>query len=111
VLVLRTVRGGDHGSFVPNFSVTLGVALSLASVAALVYFIHHVSFSLQAPQLVAMVAGELRRSRERVYPGRSGPAGGRARTRSGISPRTSRPRREPWPVAAAATCRRSTSPP
>jgi uncharacterized membrane protein len=69
VLVLRTVRGGDDGAFVPNFSVTVGVALSVISVGALVYFIHHVSFNLQAPQLVSLVAREVARSRERVYPG------------------------------------------
>jgi uncharacterized membrane protein len=69
VLVLRTVRGGEDGAFVPNYSVTVGVALSITSVAALVYFIHHVSFNLQAPQLVALVAREVPRSRERVYPG------------------------------------------
>jgi uncharacterized membrane protein len=66
VLLLRTVRGGDGGAFVPNFSVTVGVALSVISVGALVYFIHHVSFNLQAPELVALVARDLRRSPERV---------------------------------------------
>ena len=75
VLVLRTVRGGDDGAFVPHASVTLGVLLSVASVGALVYFIHHVSFSLQAPQLVASVASELPGAVRRVFPGRLGTDG------------------------------------
>jgi uncharacterized membrane protein len=69
VLVLRTVRGGEDATFVPNLSVTVAVVLSLVSVGALVYFIHHVSFNLQAPQLVARVAQGLLSARERTYPG------------------------------------------
>jgi len=51
VLILRTIHGRvDEGqSFVPQASVTGAVVLSVASVAVLIYFIHHVSMSLQAP--------------------------------------------------------------
>jgi uncharacterized membrane protein len=61
LLVLRTIHGkvGDYQSFVPQASVTGAVLLSVASVAVLIYFIHHVSMSLQAPNIVASVRADL----------------------------------------------------
>jgi uncharacterized membrane protein len=77
ILVLRTVQGGDGRTFVPHASVSAAVALALACISALVYFIHHVSFSLQAPQVVAGVGRELHRVVERMFPGRLGHGGAR----------------------------------
>jgi uncharacterized membrane protein len=69
LLVLRTVRGQDGGSeFVPYLSVTLGIALALASLGVLIYFIHHVSVSIQAPIIIARVAAEFDQGIERMYP-------------------------------------------
>lgn len=68
LLVLRMVRGVEQDVFVPNFAVTGGVALSLASVAVLIYFINHVSASIQAAQIVASVTNELTEAIDRLYP-------------------------------------------
>jgi uncharacterized membrane protein len=68
LLVLRTIRGEDEGDFVPAVSVTFGVFLALASVAVLIYFIHHVSVSIQAPQVVADVGSALARTVESTFP-------------------------------------------
>ena len=43
LLVLRTVRGTDNSSFVPHLSVAFGALLAIASVAVLIYFIHHIA--------------------------------------------------------------------
>lgn len=59
LLVLRTIYGGDDGGRVPQASVTVAVVLALSSLAVLIYFIHHVSMSLQAPHVVAATAAEL----------------------------------------------------
>lgn len=61
LLVLRTIRGEDTGDFIPAVSVTVAVLLALASVGVLIYFIHHVSVSIQAPNVVAEVGAELAR--------------------------------------------------
>jgi uncharacterized membrane protein len=68
LLVLRTIRGEDSGDFVPAISVTGGVLLALASVAVLIYFIHHVSVSIQAPNVVAEVGADLATHVERTFP-------------------------------------------
>lgn len=68
LLVLRTIRGEDTGDFIPAISVTVAVLLALASVGVLIYFIHHVSVSIQAPNVVAEVGGELSRHVQRAFP-------------------------------------------
>jgi uncharacterized membrane protein len=68
LLVLRTVRGGDPGGFVPALSVTAGLALALACLGVLIYFIHHVSVSIQAPTVVAGVGQKLARLVEEAFP-------------------------------------------
>lgn len=75
LLVLRTVRGMDDAEFVPNLSVTLGVAFALSSLGVLIYFIHHISSAIQAEHLIAAVAGELRESIEGMFPEKLGEPG------------------------------------
>ncbi|HST61880.1 MAG TPA: DUF2254 domain-containing protein [Longimicrobium sp.] len=69
LLVLRTIRGADEGAvFVPTLSVTAGVGLGLVSLGVLIYFIHHVAVSIQAPNVVADVGRELAKQVERAFP-------------------------------------------
>lgn len=68
LLVLRMVRGVEQDVFVPNFALTGEVALSLASVAVLIYFVNHVSASIQAAQVAASVTNELTEAIDRLYP-------------------------------------------
>lgn len=72
LLVLRSIRSVDDVEFVPHLAVTLGMGFALLSLAVLIYFIHHVSGSIQADQVVKVVAGELDRSIERIFPGELG---------------------------------------
>lgn len=73
LMVLRTVRGGDDsGEFVPNLSVTTGVLLAIFSLGVLIYFIHHVSVSIQASQIIANVTHDLEHAIDRLFPERVG---------------------------------------
>lgn len=72
LLVLRTIRGEDFGDFVPPISVTVGLLLALASLGVLIYFIHHVAISIQAPTVVAQVGAELATHVERTFRGDRG---------------------------------------
>ena len=67
LLVLRTIRRADEVAFVPHLSVTLGVLFAIASLGVLIYFIHHVSVSIQADEIIARVgSGADRRHRPPV---------------------------------------------
>jgi uncharacterized membrane protein len=72
LLALRTVRGPGPENFVPHVSVTAGVTLGIASIGILVYFIHHISVFIQAPQLIDVVYAELDRAIEQVFPEKLG---------------------------------------
>ena len=77
LLVLRTIRRAEEVVFVPHLSVTLGVLLAVVSVGVLIYFIHHVSVSIQANEIVARVGTELNKEIERLFPeeiGRGAPS-------------------------------------
>ena len=68
LLVLRTIRRAEEILFVPHLSVTLGVLLAVVSVGVLICFIHHVSISIQANEIVARVGTELIEGIKRLFP-------------------------------------------
>jgi uncharacterized membrane protein len=72
LLVLRTVRHADEVAFVPHVSVSIGVLLAMVSIGVLIYFIHHVSVSIQADEVVARVGTELQEGIDRLFPAHLG---------------------------------------
>lgn len=68
LLVLRTIRHVEEVIFVPHLSVALGVLLAVVNVGVLIYFIHHVSVSIQANEVVARIGKELTEGIERLFP-------------------------------------------
>jgi len=58
VLVLGSVSHGGE-AFVPHLSVTVALALLLVDLGVLIFFIHHVATSIQLPQVIASIAGDL----------------------------------------------------
>lgn len=83
LLVLRTVRGIDDAQFVPHLAVTLGVVLAMLSLGVLIFFIHHVSTSIQASQIIANVAADLDRAVVRLFPEQLGHERGAALATNG----------------------------
>jgi uncharacterized membrane protein len=59
VLVLVSIGPGPHGDFVPHIGVTTTLGLMVADLAILIYFIHHTAVSIQLPQVIASIAGDL----------------------------------------------------
>lgn len=68
LIVLRTIRRAEEIAFVPHLSVSLAVLLAIMSVGVLIYFIHHVSVSIQANEVVAQVAKDLNEGIEKLFP-------------------------------------------
>lgn len=65
LLVLRTIR---NDATVPHLSVTFAVGLAVAGLVVLIYFIHHISTAIQAPNLIDAIADELRRGVDHLFP-------------------------------------------
>ena len=61
LLLLRVVQAGheDGAAFVPHLSLVFAVGLAVASLAVLIYFIHHITESLHVSNVVANVARDL----------------------------------------------------
>ena len=72
LIVLRTIRSGDEGRFVPSLAVLVGVVLAIGGIGALIFFIYHVASSIQASSLVASVADETMMAVDRLFPGKLG---------------------------------------
>jgi uncharacterized membrane protein len=68
LLVLRAIRGTDQVTVVPFLSVTCGVIFAVASVGFLIFFIHHISTSIIAENVIARVARDLHSNIDRLYP-------------------------------------------
>lgn len=68
LLVLRTVRSDGSAEFVPYISITTALVLALVGLILLIYFIHHMALSMQAPYVIGEVAADLFKTIERLFP-------------------------------------------
>ena len=59
ILALVSIGPGAHGEFVLRVSITMTMALVVVDVAVLVVFIDHIAKSIQLPQVIASIAGDL----------------------------------------------------
>lgn len=72
LMVLRTIRRSEQLEFIPHLAVSGGVVLAVVSLGLLIYFIHHVSLSIQANEVVARVGEELLEGIDRLFPDQIG---------------------------------------
>lgn len=68
LVVLRTVREGVDGSFVPSLAVLGALILAFVGIAFLIYFIHHISVSIQASSIIAAAAQETIETVDHLFP-------------------------------------------
>jgi uncharacterized membrane protein len=62
VVTLASIGPDSHGEFVPHASITMTLLLVVVDVAVLVVFIDHIAKSIQLPQVIASIAGDLSRA-------------------------------------------------
>ena len=72
LVVLRTIRGGDEGAFVPSVAVLVAMLLAFAAIGFLIFFIHHIAASIQATSIIEAVAGETLDAVDRLFPAEIG---------------------------------------
>ncbi len=73
VLIVRDIRGSSYGGgFVPAIATTTAIALTVVSLILLIYFIHHISTSIQASQILLMVARDMEDAIPKLYPSQTG---------------------------------------
>jgi uncharacterized membrane protein len=68
LIVLGSITPQKEQAFVPVFSVNFAILFVIAGVGILIYFIHHVSSSIQADQVIFSVFNELSSHLRRLFP-------------------------------------------
>ncbi|MEO6743073.1 MAG: DUF2254 domain-containing protein [Caldimonas sp.] len=68
LIVLRTIRGGDEGAFVPSIAVLGGIGMAFLGVGLLIYFVHHVAASIQVSSILARIADDALAAIDLVFP-------------------------------------------
>lgn len=68
LVVLRTIRGGDEVLFVPSLAVLVGLILAFVGIGVLIFFIHHISLSIQAASILATAAKETIAAVDGLFP-------------------------------------------
>jgi len=68
LIVIRAIRSGDEGMFVPSIAVFVGVVLAIGSVGVLIFFIHHIASSIQASAIISSVATETISAIDKLFP-------------------------------------------
>jgi len=68
LVVMRTIRSGDEGLFIPSLAVMGGVVLAFLGIGLLIFFIHHISVAIQASHILATAARETLRAIEHLFP-------------------------------------------
>ncbi len=68
ILAIREVRTTPDGGSVPGLAVVVAIALVLACIGALVWYLNHIGQSLRVAALVGWVADDTMKSLDHVYP-------------------------------------------
>ncbi|MCC7327861.1 MAG: DUF2254 domain-containing protein [Burkholderiales bacterium] len=66
--MLGVVDGTRMTPFVPRVSVSVALVLAFISLGVLIYFIHHVARSIQAPRVIAVVGRDLEAAVDHLFP-------------------------------------------
>ncbi|GAA4002049.1 DUF2254 domain-containing protein [Hymenobacter fastidiosus] len=72
LIVLRTIRGGDEGRFIPSLAVLMGLVLALVSIGVLIFFIHHMATAIQASSIIRHATEETQAAIGRLFPNQLG---------------------------------------
>lgn len=72
LFVLGSIRDNAAQHFVPQMSITVAMLLTLISVGVFIYFIHHVSVSIHAENVITSVGLDLEKSIHNLFPEKIG---------------------------------------
>lgn len=72
LVILRTIRGGEEGVFVPAISIFIGLLLAFGGIVVLIYFIHHIASSLQITNIIGEIVDETKDSIASMFPEKMG---------------------------------------
>lgn len=66
LMVLRTVRTQNEGTFVPHLSLTISILLAFVCVGTLVFFVGHMAGRINVDTVIALVSQDVQQAFERI---------------------------------------------
>ncbi len=72
LIVLRTIRSGAEGTYVPSLAVFFGLVLAIGGVFTLMLFVHNIASSIQAASIIAAASQATTATIDRLFPERLG---------------------------------------
>ena len=72
LLVLGSIRENEAQVFVPQISITVAMFLTLTSLGVFIFFIHHISISIHAENVITDVSKDLEKSINDLFPEKIG---------------------------------------
>lgn len=68
LIVLRTIRAEQEGSFVPSLAVLGGIAFALVAIGFLVFYIHHLATAMEVSTIITRISEGTLRTISQVCP-------------------------------------------
>lgn len=68
LIVLNTVKDNEQLSFIPNFSILVAILATIANIVLLIFFIHHISVSIQAEKVISDIYQSLGKNLDTLFP-------------------------------------------
>jgi uncharacterized membrane protein len=68
LVVIRVIRDGEEGAFIPSLSILGGLILAFVGIAYLIFFIHYISMSIQSSSIIAAAAEETITAIDNLFP-------------------------------------------
>ena len=72
LVVLRTIRGTGKEGFIPSLAIAVALLLALLSIGVLIFFIHHISSSIEASNIVQRVMRDTKEAMVQLFPTETG---------------------------------------
>jgi uncharacterized membrane protein len=74
LMVLRTIHANSEKDFVPSLANAFAVVLALLSIGVLIFFIHHIAFSIEASNIVHHIMQDTKKTMQHLFPTEAGQA-------------------------------------
>ncbi len=68
LVVLNSVMDNEQNQFVPVFAVFVAILLALINMILLIYFIHHISMSIQSDKVISDISNSMTRTIRKLFP-------------------------------------------
>ncbi len=68
LMVLNTIKETEQFTYIPSFSILFAIMTAVANIILLVFFIHHISVSIQADKVISDISESMSKNISNLFP-------------------------------------------